>query len=472
MIHSRPIFYADWSKAFSAMPLANDITISFHHHLRNGDTIVDRVMRELARRGLINLKVAASAIFPSHHVMADMMKQGIIRSVHTAYANGPVALAISQGYCQETSIFTTHGGRPRAILSGELPIHIAFLAAPTVDVIGNISGRIGPSACGSLGYAIADAAKADFVVAITDHLVDDELTVFDIPGYQVDMVLKVDSLGDPKGIVSGTTKPSRDPVGLLIASRCLEVIEASDLIKNNMAFQMGAGGISLAVAQNLRHLMTQRQLVGKFASGGITAEHVNMLEQGLVSDLYDVQCFDTAAVASLQKNRQHHSISASQYANPDVVNNIANQLDFIILGASQIDHQFQVNVTTGIDGTILGGSGGHADTATGAKCSLIVSKLVNARLPVLVEKVHTITTPGHAIDVLVTDYGVAVNPSSPFAGVISASGIKLRSMEELQAISHRLSGVPREIESSEKVVAYSTDAHGRVLDVIHQTLRE
>jgi citrate lyase subunit alpha / citrate CoA-transferase len=86
------------------------------------------------------------------------------------------------------------------------------------------------------------------------------------------------------------------------------------------------------------------------------------------------------------------------------------QLDVVILGASEIDLNFNVNVTTGFDHRILGGSGGHADTAYGSKFAIIVSKLVSSRISVVVDRVTTITTPGETVDALVTDYGIAIHP--------------------------------------------------------------
>ena len=71
-----------------------------------------------------------------------------------------------------------------------------------------------------------------------------------------------------------------------------------------------------------------------------------MLEEGLVENLYDVQCFDLKAVKSYGENPNHHGMSASFYANPYDENCIVNKLDFVILGATEIDKNFNVNVTT------------------------------------------------------------------------------------------------------------------------------
>ncbi len=58
----------------------------------------------------------------------------------------------------------SHGGRARAIASGELQIDVAFLGVPSCDPYGNANGysrgNAAASACGSLGYAKVDALYA------------------------------------------------------------------------------------------------------------------------------------------------------------------------------------------------------------------------------------------------------------------------------------------------------------------------
>lgn len=58
----------------------------------------------------------------------------------------------------------------------------------------------------------------------------------------------------------------------------------------------------------------------------------------------------------------------------------------------------------------MGASGGHSDTAAGAKLAVIVVPLIRGRLPMIRDKVQTVITPGESIDVIVTERGVAINP--------------------------------------------------------------
>jgi len=396
--------------AFEAVNLKDGAVVSFHHHLRNGDQVLNRVLAEIAALGLRDIRIAATSLFPVHAPLIEHIQRGLVRGVTASYIAGPLGEAIARGVLGAPAVLVTHGGRARSLQSGDLHVDVAFVAAPTADPYGNINGVHGKSACGTLGYPMVDVRYADRVVAITDNLVDYPACPIDITQDFVDFVVPVDSIGDPQGIVSGITRATRDPVGLQIAQTAAQVIEASGLLKEGFSFQTGAGGISLAVADVLKDVMQRRGLVGSFASGGITGYLVDMLEAGLFRTLFDVQCFDLRAVDSYRRNAAHQSMSASMYANAHNRGAVVNQLDAVILGASEIDLDFNVNVATGSDGTIIGGSGGHSDCAAGAKLAIVTTRLRAGEFPKVVERVTTRTTPGETIDALVTEAGVAVNP--------------------------------------------------------------
>lgn len=457
-------------EALDACDLKDGITVSFHHHLRNGDFVLDRVMRNLHKRGIKEITVAASSLFPCHNYLTTMIEDGSVTKIYASYISGPIAKAISYGKLKETCVLTTHGGRPRMILEGVLPIDIAFVAAPGVDEAGNITGSDGPSACGSLGYAVADAQMAKKTIAITDYIAP-EVNRPEIDHRFVDEVVLIDQIGDPSGIVSGTTQITKDPVGLKIARDCTELIEHTGLLKEGFSFQTGAGGVSLAVADYLKEVLKEKGLSGRFASGGITDYLAEMLAEGYFEKLYDVQCFNLGAVESIRKNPNHIKIDANTYANIDnPKHNIVNQLDIVILGCSEIDLDFNVNVTTGSDGVILGGSSGHADTSAGAKLSIIVSKLVNARISCLVDQVTTVTTPGETVDILVTERGIAINPKHPelVERLKSETNLNIVTIEELKGIADKLTGTPKKRIRGTEVVAISEYRDGTVLDVLYK----
>lgn len=454
------------------LKLTDGMTFSFHHHLRNGDYVLNLVMAEVKKLGLKNIRIAPSSLFPAHAPLVPLMEDGTVTDIHTDYMSGPVAEAVSRGKLKNPAVMTSHGGRPRAIAQGDVHIDVAFIAAPGADRRGNINGVSGPSACGTLGYAHADAAYADVVVAVTDNLEDYPLCPIEIDQSLVDYVVTVDSIGNPKGIVSGTTQITKDPIGLKIAGDTLKVLEASGLLVNGLSFQTGAGGISLAVAKELELYMKEKGIQGSFASGGITGYIVKMMEDGLFRALLDVQCFDLEAVRSYRENKNHMVMSGDMYGNPHNKGAVVNNLDIVILGATEIDRDFNVNVTTGSTGIIMGGSGGHADTAAGAKLTVIVSKLVSARTPVIRDRVTTITTPGETVDVLVTDRGIAVNENRPeLIAALKKAGLKVLTIDALQAIAEKLTGKPQPIQTGERVVAVVEYRDGSVLDVVRQVIK-
>lgn len=197
--------------------LQDGMCISFHHHLRNGDFVLNMVMEEIASMGIHNLCVNASSILDVHEPLIKHIQNGVVTALETNYMAPTVGKAIAKGVLDNPVRFRTHGGRPSDIESGKSHIHVAFLAAPTADEMGNATGKIGPSACGSLGYAFADAAHADKVVILCDNLVPYHLPNHSLSESCVDFVVKVDSIGDPAGIVSGTTRMPKDPIALKIA---------------------------------------------------------------------------------------------------------------------------------------------------------------------------------------------------------------------------------------------------------------
>lgn len=442
-------------------------TISFHHHLRDGDYVLNMVLKEVDELGIKDITVAASSIFPVHQPLVEYMKKGVVTGIYANYISGPVAEAISLGLLKKPVVMQSHGGRARAIEAGDLHIDVAFIAAPTCDTYGNINGVDGRAACGSLGYAIPDAMYAEKVVAITDNLVDYPACPIEISQEYVDYVVKVDSIGDPNGIVSGTTKITKDPVGLKIAKMAAQVIKASGLLKDGFSFQTGAGGTSLAVAAYLKDMMKKENIKGSFAAGGVTGYIVEMFEEGLFESIFDVQCFDLKAIESYRNNKKHQGMSASMYGNPHNKGCVANNLDVMILGATEIDTDFNVNVTTSSNGVIMGGSGGHNDTAAGSKLSIVVTQLTKGRLPIVVDRVTTVTTPGETIDVLVTERGIAVNPNrKDLIEKLKGTNLPVVTIDELKKTAEELTGVPEKIKLDDKIVGVVEYRDGTIIDVL------
>lgn len=453
------------------LSLNDGAVVSFHHHLRNGDKVLNTIMKGIQRIGIKNITLVASSLFPVHAEIIPLLKDGTILNIVTSYISGDLGKAISYGELKGNIIMQSHGGRARSILNEDIIIDVAFIASPSADKFGNISGVNGRNSCGTLGYAIADGIKAKKVIAVTDSLVEYPNYPADITEDYVDHVLVVDSIGRKEGIVSGTTKVTKDPVGLKIAKDTLEVMEATGLLKDGISYQSGAGGISLAVTSYLRDYMIENNIKGSFASGGITGYLTNMLEEGLFSSLYDVQCFDLESIESLKRNPNHIRMSASQYGNPEV-SSVVDKLDIVILGATEIDLNFNVNVSSGADGILMGGSGGHQDTAAGSKVSIIVSKLFSSRIPLIKDRVDVITTPGTTVDVLVTERGICVNPlRTDLIEAFKKANLDIIDIEELKKYSEKIMGKPKEIEKTDRIIGLSEYRDGSILDIIYEVKR-
>ena len=324
--------------------LKSGMTLSFHHHFRNGDMLMNQVIAAAAKRGIKDLRIAASSIFPVHAPLVEFIRSGVITRIDSDYVSGPVAEAVSSGLLPRAAVFRTHGGRARAIECGDLKIDVAFIAAPSADAYGNINGVTGETACGSLGYAFPDANYADQVVAVTDNLQPYPLTPISISQERVDWVVRLEKIGDPNGIVSGTTKVTKDPVQLIIAQNAAKAIAASGLLEDGFSLQTGAGG---------------------------------------------------------------------------------------------------------------------------AKMTIITANLTRSRIAVIKDRVRTICTPDETVDVLVTEWGIAVNPRrTDLLERFTKAKLPVRSIEELREKAERLCGKARPIPEGERIVGIVEYRDGTIIDVV------
>lgn len=456
-------------KAVKETGLKDSMTISFHHHLRNGDYVLNMVMEVIANMGIKNLVVASSSLTNAHVELIKHIKNGVVRRIETSGMRGKLGEEISSGIMDIPIIIRSHGGRGRAIECGDLSIDVAFLAVPSCDEYGNAKGSLGQSICGSLGYARMDAKYADKVVLITDDLVEYPNVPASISQADVDYVVKVDKIGDSNGIMSGATRFTSNPRELLIANKTAKIIEASGFFKDGFSIQTGSGGASLAVTRFIRERMLEKNIRASFGLGGITQQFVKLHEEGLIKNLFDVQCFDLAAAESIGRNTNHIEIDASLYASPHNKGCLVNKLDFVVLSALEVDLDFNVNVITGSNGVIRGASGGHSDTAAGSKMSIVVAPLVRGRIPSIVDRVNTVITPGETVDVLVTDRGVAVNPLRvDLIDRFKEAKINLCTIEELKEKALKLTGKPEPIEYTNKIVGLVEYRDGTIIDVIRQ----
>ncbi len=451
--------------------LRDGMTISFHHHFRGGDKVVNMVVDKLAAMGFKNLHLAASSLQDVHEPLIEHIKNGVITQISTSGLRGELAKEISHGLMEKPVIFRSHGNRGAAIASGELHIDVAFLGASSCDPLGNACGysrsENAKSICGSLGYALPDARYADKVVILTDDLVAYPNTPNSISEHDVDYVVEVDSVGDSSKIASGAIRDTKNPRDILLAKQAAKVILASGYFRQGFSIQTGTGGASLAAVKYIRQSMIDQDIKASFALGGITAHMVKMHEEGLIERLIDVQSFDKVAAESLKNDARHKEVASYEYASAQEKGSATHYLDIVILSALEVDVNFNVNVLVGSDGIIRGAIGGHPDTAEDSALSIIVCPLLRGRIPCIVNEVTTLITPGKSVDVVVTEYGIAVNPSRPeIAERLRAAGLQLITLEELRDRALRIIGTPAPLPFGDKVVGVVLDRGGSVLDVI------
>lgn len=452
--------------------LRDGMTISFHHHFREGDKSINRVVETLARMGFKDLTLASSSLNKCHAPLVEHIRNGVITRIYTSGMRGELARAISTGEVLEHPVtIHSHGGRVALMDLGELHLDVAFLGVSACDEMGNANGVTGRSHCGSLGYARVDAQRADHVIMLTEEIIDYPGTPISISQADVDQVVVVDEVGDPSKISVGAARLTKDPKELLIARHAADVIEHSGYFEDGFSMQTGSGASATAVTQFLGPRMERKGITAGWALGGITGGIVDLHRRGLVRRIIDVQDFDSVAVESLKDNPDHAEITADEYANPLSKGTASDGLDVVILSALEIDLDFNVNVITGSDGLMMGASGGHCDVAAGANLAIVVAPLIRSRIPVVVDRVTTLVTPGETIGVLVTDHGIAVNPARPdLAERLREAGLPVTTIEELYERAISITGKPRPIEFGDRVVGVVRYRDGSVIDLVRQVL--
>ncbi|UWR21920.1 citrate lyase subunit alpha [Sulfitobacter sp. S190] len=447
---------------FDAFDIQDGATLSFHHHYRNGDRLLNAVMAVAAARGLRDLTLAPSSLFPVHAPLVAYIRSGVVTRIVTDYVTGPVAGALEA--LAVPLLLQTHGGRARAITTGHLRIDAAFVAAAQVSRTGDATGRIGGNACGPLGYAAVDAAHARRTVICAPEVTPLPPALIDIPARNVDAVVRMDAVGDAAGIASATTLAAATPQARAVAERVADVAEAAGVLRPGMALQSGAGGYSLGAVPELGRRIGAKGICGSFISGGITAAHVALRRAGLFDRIEDVQSFDPQAAQSSGSDPRHRMMDAARYASVCHPAPVVDALSLMLLGAAQIDAGFNVNVTTDARGGVIGGPGGHPDAAEGADLRIVTTGLTAAGQPKLVDKVRCVTTPGGRIDVLVTPEGVCVHPArADLAKDLRRAGIIPLAFGDLQRMGPDARAIPQNDPPHQARVLIE-DRHGGVLD--------
>ncbi|MGN0464944.1 MAG: citrate lyase subunit alpha [Lachnospiraceae bacterium] len=445
------------------------MTLGFHHHFREGDLVVNMVMQEVHKMGFKDITICASSLGKAHDALVPMIEDGTITNIESSGVRGKIGEAISTGKLKGLATMRSHGGRVRALQTGESIIDISFIGTPTCDDYGNCRAIGGKSDCGVLSYSFADGNHANKVVAVTDCLVDFPNYPAHIAGTKVDYVCVVDQIGIPSKIATGAAKPTKDMRKLMMADYCTKFVVNAPYFKDGFSYQTGVGGASIASAYSLAEVMRERGIKMGFAVGGMTKAMTDMLDEGLVGCLLDTQAFDLDAVNNIIRPR-HFRISAGAYANPFNKGAFVNKLDYVVLAALEVDVNFNVNVVVGSDGMITGAQGGHPDAAAGAKCTIVICPLLQGRIPAICTNVTTVTTPGESVDVVVTDYGVAINPARQdlIEAMSDVEGIPFCTIEELRDMAYEITGEPEPVEFGDRIVGIIESRDGTIMDVVRE----
>jgi citrate lyase subunit alpha/citrate CoA-transferase len=458
----------DLETALRNCGLRDGMVISNHHHLRDGDAVAMMMLQTAARMGVKDLMWFPSASFPAQKSVIELMEAGVVHHIEGSM-NGPLGDYCTRGKMRGMGVLRSHGGRWQAIQDGEVHIDIAVIAAPTADQFGNANGIRGKSACGSLGFAIADSLYADHVIVVTDNLVPFPCVPWQIQGNNVDYVVEVDSIGDPSKIVSGTTQITRSPDRLKIAEYVARFVRDSGIMRDGFSFQAGAGGITLAFVDYLRRMMKEAGVRARYVRGGSTKYLVDLLREGLTDYILDGQTFDLAGVESMASDPRHAMTSPFTSYDYHSKGNFTSLLDVVVLGATEVDLNFNANVVTHSDGRLLHGIGGWQNCLF-AGCTILALPSFRDRIPVIVDHVTTLTGPGELIDVIVTERGIAINPRrQDLLAAIKRSTLPIRSLEDIQRDIQKIcGGKPQRARVLDHPVAVVKWVDGTVLDTVWQ----
>lgn len=456
-------------EALKKAGIKDGMTVSTHHHLRNGDVLTNILFDTIHAMGVKNIRWFPSASFPVHEHLIKYLEDGTIHHIEGSM-NGPLGKFTTQGKMKGVGVLRSHGGRYQAVQDGEVHIDIAVIAAPTADTFGNANGVNGKSASGLIGFALADSEYADKVIVVTDNLVPFPCVPWQIQGNNVDYIVEIDSLGDPAKIVSGTTEVTKSPDRLLIAEYVARFIDEAGIMKNGFSFQAGSGGTNLAFVLYLKERMKAKGVKARFVRGGSTKYLVQLLEEGLTDYILDGQTFDLEGVRSMRENPSHVNTSPFTSYNFHGKGNFASIVDVAVLGATEVDINFNANVVSHSDGYLLHGIGGWQNCLY-SKCTILAVPSFRDRIPVIIDEVTTLCGPGELIDVIITERGIAINPRrKDLLSAVKNSGLPIKTIKQLRDEVYEIcGGAPAKPKvNKNKVVAVIKWVDGTVIDSVFQ----
>ena len=143
-------------------------------------------------------------------------------------------------------------------------------------------------------------------------------------------------------------------------------------------------------------------------------------------------------------------------------------VDIVILGAPEVDVNFNANVVTHSDGYLLHGIGGWMNALFG-KTVILPVPLFRDRNPVIRDEVTTLCGPGELIDVIVTERGIAINPlRTDLIEKMRNSGLPVKTIQQLKDEAEQICGVPEKPKFTDEIVAVVKWVDGTVIDSVYK----
>jgi citrate lyase subunit alpha / citrate CoA-transferase len=216
-------------------------------------------------------------------------------------------------------------------------------------------------------------------------------------------------------------------------------------------------------------MMKEDGVKARFVRGGSTKFLVELLQEGLTDYILDGQTFDLDGVKSMATDPRHVATSPFTSYNYHGKGNFASLVDAVVLGATEVDVNFNANVVTHSDGRLLHGIGGWQNCLFSG-CSILAVPSFRDRIPVIVDEVTTLTGPGEMVDVVVTERGIAVNPRrQDLLEAVKGSKLPIRPIQDIKVEVEKIcGGKPARPKLGERPCAVVKWVDGTALDTVWQ----
>ena len=173
----------------------------------------------------------------------------------------------------------------------------------------------------------------------------------------------------------------------------------------------------------------------------------------------------------MRDNPAHVATSPFTSYNYHGKGNFASMVDVAVLGATEIDVNFNANVVTHSDGRLLHGIGGWQNCLAG-KCVILPIPSFRNRIPVIVDEVTTVCGPGELIDVVVTERGIAINPlRKDLMEAVSGTDLPVKAITEIkEEVEAFCGGPPAKPKLGDEIIACIEWVDGTIIDAVRQVL--